>query len=64
MKIVEKARALWAYVWDRLDERSTWTDIAVAVSAAAVLPWPYSAVAIVIGIIKTMVPDGRGVVKK
>jgi hypothetical protein len=47
------------YLKCRLKERSTWIDIGIAVSAAAMLPAPYSYLFIAIGVIGALVPDGR-----
>ena len=46
------------YITARLRERSTWADIIVAIAASAVLPAPWSYVAVVVGAVKTLVPDG------
>jgi hypothetical protein len=46
------------YIAERLEERSTWSDVIVAVAAAAVLPAPWSYVSIVVGVVKALVPDG------
>jgi hypothetical protein len=54
-----KIRAGWAYLKDRLDERSTWGDIIVGISAAAILPWPWSAASLIAAVVKALIPDGR-----
>jgi hypothetical protein len=41
-----------------LNERSTWGDIIVGLSAAALLPWPWSLVVAIGYAIKALVPDG------
>jgi hypothetical protein len=46
------------YVIARLQERSTWADIIVAIAASAVLPAPWSYVSVVVGAVKALVPDG------
>lgn len=43
----------------RLGERSTWVGIGMAVSAAAVLPWPWSGLSFGAGVIASMVPDNK-----
>lgn len=50
-------RKVWAYLRDRLDERSTWLLFGAAVSAAAALEWPWSLIFCVIGIIGALVPN-------
>jgi len=46
------------YIAKRLNERSTWSDIIVAIGVAAVLPGIWQYVAMCVGVIKTLVPDG------
>jgi hypothetical protein len=51
-------RAAFAYIRSRLDERSTWLLFGVAITAAAALPWPWSLVSVIVGVIAALVPDG------
>jgi hypothetical protein len=48
------------YLEARLGERSFWGDIAIAVTAAAVLPKPWCYVFMVMSAIKALVPDKKG----
>jgi hypothetical protein len=41
----------------RLQERSTVSDLAAAVAAAALLPWPYNALSLAACILKGLIPD-------
>lgn len=52
------------YIAERLEERSTWSDVIIAVAAAAVLPAPWSYVSMVVGAVKALVPDGPIIPKK
>jgi hypothetical protein len=47
-----------AFVRRRLGERSTWTGIVLAVTGAAIVPEPYSWLALAAGVIGAIVPDG------
>ena len=53
-----KLLALWAYIRARLDERSTWMMIGAGIGTAAMLPWPWSLVSSIVGVIAAFVPDG------
>lgn len=48
---------LLQYIERRLGERSFWGDVAVAVTAAALLPKPWNIVFVVLSAIKALVPD-------
>lgn len=48
-----------AYVFKRLNERSFWVGIGLAVAAASVLPVPWSYLSFVAGFIGSVVPDGK-----
>lgn len=50
---------LLGFIKSRVGERSTWVGIGMAVSAAAVLPWPWSAIAFAAGVVSSFVPDGK-----
>jgi len=45
------------YVENRLGERSFWGDVAVAVTAGALLPKPWNIVFVAISAVKSLVPD-------
>lgn len=47
------------YILNRLEERSFWIGVGLAVSAAAVLPDPWSYVSFVVGVMGSLVPDGK-----
>lgn len=47
------------YIFNRLRERSFWIGVGLAVSAAAVLPYPWSVLSFVAGFIGSLVPDAR-----
>ncbi|MDX3883619.1 MAG: hypothetical protein QHC65_04295 [Sphingomonas sp.] len=46
------------YLRRRFNERSTWVAIGAAITAASVIPAPWSYWAFVAGLIGTLVPDG------
>lgn len=46
-----------SYLRGRMDERSFWGDILVGISAAAVLPWPWSLIFAIGSAVKALVPD-------
>lgn len=46
------------YIENRLLERSFWGDVIVGVSAAALLPKPWSFIFVGLSAIKALVPDG------
>lgn len=46
------------YIRSRLNERSTWLMIGTAVAGAAALPAPWDYVAVGVGVIAALVPDG------
>jgi hypothetical protein len=48
-----------SYIRARLNERSTWVMIGAGVAAAAALPWPWSLVSVIVGVIAALVPDGK-----
>jgi len=48
-----------AYLRKRLNERSTWVAIGAAITAASVIPAPWSYWAFVAGLIGTLVADGE-----
>lgn len=43
----------------RLSERSTWVGVGVACGAAAALTYPWNAISFTVGVIASMVPDGK-----
>jgi hypothetical protein len=45
------------YLRRRLEERSTWTAIGATVTAAALVPSPYSWIAIGVGVIAVLCPS-------
>jgi hypothetical protein len=47
-----------SYVRARLNERSTWLLVGAAIAAAAALPWPWSLLSCIAGVIGALVPDG------
>jgi hypothetical protein len=47
------------YIFKRLNERSFWIGVGLAVSAAAILPAPWSYLSFVAGVIGSLVPDGK-----
>ena len=47
------------YLKARLRERSSWVAIVGAITVAAALDWPWSAIAATAGIIGVMVPEGH-----
>lgn len=49
---------LITYVKTRLNQRSFWVGVGLAVSAAAVLPKPWNILSFVAGVIGSLVPDG------
>jgi hypothetical protein len=48
----------FAYIRARLNERSTWVMIGASVAASAALASPWSYVAVAVGVIGALVPDG------
>ncbi len=48
----------WDYFRARLWERSTWLALAKAVGSAALLPYPWSLVMVVVNLVASLVPDG------
>lgn len=50
-------RSTVSYIRQRLDERSTWILFGAAVTAAAALPWPWSLIMAIVGVIGALVPD-------
>jgi hypothetical protein len=55
--MLQRLKPLYAYLKARIEERSTLGDIVVAISGAAVLPYPWSAVAFGVGLAKALIPD-------
>jgi hypothetical protein len=51
-------RSTVSYLRARIEERSTWLLIGTSVAAAAALPWPWSLVSVIVGVIAALVPDG------
>jgi hypothetical protein len=51
-------RSTLAYLRARLDERSTWLLFGASITAAAALPWPWSAISCAVGMIGALTPDG------
>ena len=51
-------RSTVSYLRARLDERSTWLLFGAAITAAAALSWPWSAISCVVGVIGALIPDG------
>lgn len=47
------------YILSRLEERSFWIGVGLAVSAAALLPDPWSYVSFGVGVVGSLVPDGK-----
>ena len=47
-----------SYIKKRLNERSTWVSISAGVAGAAALSSPFSWIAMGVGIIGALVPDG------
>lgn len=47
------------YVKARLGERSTWVGVGVACGAAAALSTPWNIISFSVGVIASMVPDGK-----
>jgi len=52
-------KATFAYLRARLDERSTWVAIGAGIGVAAALPWPWSLVSAIVGVIAALVPDAK-----
>lgn len=46
------------YLRHRLNERSTWVSIGAGVGGASALPAPWSYIAVCVGVIGALVPDG------
>jgi hypothetical protein len=46
------------YLRRRMNERSTWILIGAAITVASALPWPWSVVSCLVGVIGALVPDG------
>ena len=51
------------YVWNRLQEDSTWGAITAAVIAGAVVPTPYSYMAIGAAVVRVFTPQSGGTPK-
>ena len=47
------------YVLKRIEERSFWIGVSLAVSAASVLPDPWSYISFVAGVLGSLIPDGN-----
>lgn len=47
------------YLCERLNERSFWVGVGIAVSAAAVLPEPWNYISFTVGVIGSLVKDGK-----
>lgn len=47
------------YVQKRLNERSFWVGVGLAVSAAGLLPSPWNILSFIAGVIGSLVPDGN-----
>lgn len=50
---------LKSYVKTRLNERSFWVGVGLAISAAAILPSPWNVLSFIAGTIGSLVPDGN-----
>ena len=48
------------YLRDRLEERTTWAAIGIAVTGAAALSAPYSYIALGVGVVGALVPAPGG----
>ncbi len=46
------------YIKARLNERSTWAAMTIAITGGAALPSPYSWLAIAVGILGAIIPTG------
>lgn len=46
-----------AYLRARASEHSTWIAIGAGIAVASALPWPWSVVSAVVGVIAALVPD-------
>ena len=51
--------AVLSYLKRRLGERSTWVAIGLGIPAAAVLSLPWSAMALIVAVIGTLVPEPK-----
>lgn len=47
------------YVKARLGERSTWVGVGVACGAAAALAYPWNVISFGVGVVASMIPDGK-----
>ncbi len=47
------------YVRGRINERSFWIGVGTAVTAASVLPGPWNWIALGVGVMASLVPDGK-----
>lgn len=52
-------RKALGYLKARLGERSTWVGVGVACGAAAALSTPWNAISFGVGVIASMIPDGK-----
>ena len=52
-------KALKNYIVRRLNERSFWIGVGTAVAAAAALPEPWGWIALGVGTMASLVPDGK-----
>ena len=50
-------KTLFQYLLARLQERSTVADLVAGAAGAALLPWPYNALSLLVCILKGLIPD-------